>query len=144
MHRTVAAALLGASALVLSGCAETLTAMATVSDQQSGAYYPDEHYVDWMRDGPCGAEASYGHVNNTTYVRLRNIGSVGGWFDVVWSSGLMNEAWLEPGETSQFFYMTPSVWPSEYGMKCGSRSRVKPAELERKPVTARSKDKRSK
>lgn len=105
---------------LLAGCAELATGLAAYSDQlslENGGYYPDEHFS--QSTGPdCPALWEYGRVNNQSYARARNTGSTYETITLEWSSGLISSFGLGPGETSQFFYMTPSVLPDGIQVDC--------------------------
>ena len=105
---------------LMSGCAEFTTVLAGVSDElafEQGYYYEDQHMSDRV-DGNCPAVVDYGRVNNQSYQRVRNIGGKPATYTLVWSSGYENEVYLQPGETSQYFYMTPSVVASSHRATC--------------------------
>ncbi len=109
-----------AMAPLAAGCAEFATVMYGVSDQlnaEQGYYYEDQHYSD-RADGNCPAVVDYGRVNNQSYQRIRNIGSKPATYTLVWSSGYETVVYLDPGETSEFFYMTPSVFASSHRAEC--------------------------
>lgn len=109
-----------AACALLGGCAELATGLAAYSDQldaENGAWWPDEHHSDRL-DGDCPAYSEYGRVNNQTYYRVRNLGRDPATATVTWSTGLTSEFWLQPGETSQFVYMTPSVTPRQIAVQC--------------------------
>lgn len=103
-----------------SGCAEFSTVLAGVSDQMAfdqGYYYDDEHYSQRM-DGDCATFWEYGRANNQSYQRVRNVSPVSVSYTLIWSSGYETTTYLDPGETSDFFYMTPSVIPEQVKTQC--------------------------
>ncbi len=104
----------------LAGCAEMATGLAMYADQlemEQGAYWEDEHTSESF-GGSCPAFAEFGRVNNQTYLRVRNLADTAASITVAWSSGLESNFYLEPGETSEFVYMTPSLWPSSINREC--------------------------
>jgi hypothetical protein len=112
--------LAAAIAPLMSGCAEFSTVMAGVSDQMAfdqGYYYDDEHHSQTMT-GDCAGFWEYGRANNQSYQRVRNISPVPVSFTLVWSSGYETTTYLDPGQTSDFFYMTPSVIPQRVDSEC--------------------------
>lgn len=105
---------------MLAGCADLATGLAAYSDQlamEQGSYWEDEHHSDRM-DGECPAFSEYGRVNNQTYYRVRNLASTDASITVTWSSGSESSFYLSPGETSDFVYMTPSLYPSHINSSC--------------------------
>ena len=109
-----------AACALLGGCAEMATGLAAYADQldaESGAWWPDEHQTDRLT-GDCPAYSEFGRVNNQTYYRVRNTGSRSATMTMTWSTGVTSTFWLEPGQTSDFVYMTPSVTPSHLSVEC--------------------------
>ncbi len=109
-----------AACAALSGCAEFETGLMAYADQldmENGAWWPDEHLTDVVT-GVCPAYSEYGHVNNQTYYRVRNTGRTPMQATVTWNTGYESNFYLEPGETSDFVYMTPSVMPREIRTQC--------------------------
>ena len=105
---------------LMSGCADLATGLAMYADEldaQNGYYYPDQHFSDAL-EGDCPGLWEYGRVNNQAYQRVRNQGDTTGEYTLTWSSGTESHVTLEPGETSEFFYMTPSVIPEHVHVEC--------------------------
>ncbi len=109
-----------AMAPLVCGCADLATGLAMYADQldaEAGYYYEDQHFSDRM-EGDCSALWEYGMVNSQSYQRVRNTSPVAGTYTLEWSTGYETTVYLESGETSQFYYMTPSVTPSGIRSKC--------------------------
>ena len=109
-----------AACALLGGCAEMATGLAAYADQldaESGAWWPDEHHTDRL-DGDCPAYSEFGRVNNQTYYRVRNLARTSASMTMTWNTGLTSTFYLEPGQTSDFVYMTPSVTPSHLSVQC--------------------------
>lgn len=105
---------------LLGGCAEMATGLAAYSDQmavESGSYWQDEHHSE-PTGGRCPTLSEYGRVNNQTYYRVRNTGPQTATVTVTWNTGLTSNFTVGPGQTSNFVYMTPSVWPSGASIQC--------------------------
>ena len=118
--RKIGFVLAAAMAPLAGGCAEFSTVMAGVSDQMAfdqGYYYDDEHWSQNM-EGDCAGFWEYGRANNQSYQRVRNTTSVPVTYTLTWSSGYETVTYLDPGETSEFFYMTPSVTPQRVHSEC--------------------------
>lgn len=106
--------------VMTAGCEEFATGVAGLADEldlADGAYWPDEHHTD-SSDGPCPSYFEYGRVDNQTYWRARNQGDSTTSYVLTWSTGLTTRLTLEPGETSDYVYMTPSVVPDELNYEC--------------------------
>ncbi|NBB52220.1 hypothetical protein GVN24_28465 [Rhizobium sp. CRIBSB] len=109
-----------AGSLLASGCADLATGLAIYADQlemEQGTYWEDEHTSESF-GGDCPAFAEFGRVNNQTYLRVRNLAQTASSITVDWSSGFQSSFYLQPGETSAFVYMTPSLWPSAISRDC--------------------------
>jgi hypothetical protein len=118
MRKSIFAA--AAMAPLLCGCADLATGLAMYADQldaEQGYYYDDTHQSQRL-DGDCPSLWEYGIVNNQTYQRVRNQGSRTASYRLIWSSGYETSAYLEPGQTSEFFYMTPSIRPDQVDITC--------------------------
>lgn len=111
---------LAVASLFVSGCADMATGLAMYSDQlelEQGTYWPDEHQSESFA-GNCPAFLEMGRVNNQTYIRARNQAQTASTITVAWNSGYESSFYLQPGETSEFVYMTPSLWPSSINREC--------------------------
>ena len=109
-----------ALAPLMSGCADMATGLAMYSDQlalEQGSYWEDEHHTDYM-EGDCAAFSEFGRVNNQTYLRVRNDAATDASITVTWSSGYESSFYLSPGQTSDFVYMTPSLYPTNIRSSC--------------------------
>ena len=105
---------------MLAGCADMATGLAMYSDQlalEQGAYWDDEHHAERF-EGNCPVFVEQGHVNNQTYLRVRNEASTDASITVNWTSGFVSSFYLSPGEYSEFVYMTPSVVPDNISREC--------------------------
>lgn len=105
---------------VLVGCADMATGLAMYADQlemEQGAYWDDEHFSESL-DGDCPAFYEFGRVSNQTYFRVRNLADTASSLTLTWSSGSEANFYLQPGETSEFVYMTPSVVPDHIAATC--------------------------
>lgn len=111
----------GVAAIALTGgCEDLATGMAMYADQldaEQGNYYPDQHFSRTL-EGDCPAFSEYGRVNNQTYWRIRNTGTVVTSYTLTWSTGIEDSAYLQPGETSEVFYKTPSILPDQLLGEC--------------------------
>jgi hypothetical protein len=118
--RKIGIVLAAAVAPFAVGCAEFGTVLAGVSDQmnaEQGYYYEDQHFASHMT-GDCSAYWERGRANNQSYQRVRNTSPVPVNYTLEWSSGYETPVYLDPGQTSEFFYMTPSVTPSGIRGEC--------------------------
>jgi hypothetical protein len=118
VRKSVFAAL--AMAPLLCGCADLATGLAMYSDQlaaEQGSYYDDQHFSSSM-DGDCSGYWEYGRINNQSYQRVRNTSPVPVTYTLKWSSGYETTVYLAPGQTSEMFYMTPSVTPAGVSGEC--------------------------
>jgi hypothetical protein len=105
---------------LLSGCADLATGLAMYADQldaEAGYYYDDQHFSSSM-NGDCSAYWERGRMNNQSYQRIRNTSPVPVTYTLEWSSGYESSVYLEPGATSDIYYMTPSVTPSGVRGEC--------------------------
>lgn len=105
---------------MLAACADMATGLAMYSDQlamEQGSYWDDEHHSDSLT-GDCPAFYEFGRVNNQTYFRVRNLADTDSSLTLTWSSGSESSFYLQPGETSDFVYMTPSVTPDHIAASC--------------------------
>ncbi len=108
------------AAVLSTGCEELATGLATYADDmdiQNGAWYDDEHHSQSI-EGDCPTYWEYGRVSNRSYQRVRNQGDTSGDYTLTWSSGLETTLTLSPGETSEYFYMTPSITPEHVDVSC--------------------------
>lgn len=106
--------------LLAGGCEDLATGLATYADQleaEQGNYYSDQHFSKNL-EGDCPAFSEYGRVNNQTYWRIRNTGATATSYTLTWSTGIEDSAYLQPGETSEIFYKTPSVTPDKLLGEC--------------------------
>lgn len=109
-----------AMAPLLCGCADLATGLAMYSDQlaaEQGSYYDDQHFSSAM-NGDCSAHWERGRMNNQSYQRVRNTSPVPVNYTLEWSSGYENTVYLDPGQASEIFYMTPSVTPTGIRADC--------------------------
>jgi len=107
-------------ASTLAACTDMATGLAMYSDQlamEQGSYWEDEHHTDSM-EGECPAFSEFGRVNNQTYLRVRNNAGTDASITVTWSSGYESSFYLSPGQTSEFVYMTPSLYPAHIASSC--------------------------
>ena len=107
--------------LTLGGCADLVTGLATYNDQmafQNGNYFEDDYDSMEFGNSTCGGWGEQGVTNNQGYARVSNTGQRPGNYTLVWSTGSETEVWLEAGEQSQIYYMTPSVTVATWRWQC--------------------------
>lgn len=108
-------------ALLTAGCVELTEGLMMYNDQlqaEQGNYFPDEHHSQ-DDTGNCPARWDYGRVNNQSYQRITNLGEEPASYTLIWSTGSESSAYLAPGETSEFFYNSPSIIPESVKAECG-------------------------
>ena len=118
----IARTLILTSALLLGGCAELGTSLMYLNDAmaiEEGAYWEDEHLTEIRgEDRGCPFRVDYGWVNNQAYARLSNLVDYDREFTILYNSGLETEVYLSGGETSDFYYTSPSVTLSRIDSTC--------------------------
>ena len=105
---------------MLTACADMATGLAMYADQmaiEQGNYWEDEHHSERF-GGDCPVFVEQGHVNNQTYLRVRNEAPTDASVTVLWSSGFESNFYLSPGQYSEIVYMTPSVVPDSVNRSC--------------------------
>lgn len=110
-----------AVATLLCGCVELTSGLVMLSDSmelENGSWWDDEHHQESIGTDYCPGLMEFGRVNNQTYARLRNYADTPMSATLTWSTGLESSFYLQPGETSSFVYMSPSIVPSNLNTVC--------------------------
>ncbi|MDZ4363414.1 hypothetical protein [Brevundimonas sp.] len=105
----------------LCGCAELATGLMMVADEmeaENGTWYENESHTDRIGTDYCPGTADYGRVNNQTYARVTNYAQTTMYTTIHWNTGLQSDFALSPGESSQYIYFSPSIWPSSTTTQC--------------------------
>jgi hypothetical protein len=118
----IARSLILTSALLFGGCAEMGSGLMYLNDamaMEEGGYWDDQHMSEvGGEEEDCPFRVDLGRVNNQTYVRIANLVDYDRQFTIIYNSGLETEVYLSGGETSDYYYTTPSIVPESYDFTC--------------------------